>query len=134
MTSALTYKPKTETLSQLLDWLNDLDKAWLTVLRSQVWDPEEGVGRDIVTLADGDVDNDSMIHSTLMNQTERTRLRSLLVTGAARLEEWLELFLVPEGEDYNDVLERLGLRQGFNELFYDSVKEIDVLDDAEGKS
>ena len=134
MTSALTYKPKTETLSQLLDWLNDLDKAWLTVLRSQVWDPEEGVGRDIVTLADGDVDNDSMIHSTLMNQTERTRLRSLLVTGAARLEEWLELFLVPEGEDYNDVLERLGLRQGFDKLFYGSVKAIDMLDDAEGKS
>ena len=133
MTSALTYKPKTETLSQLLDWLNDLDKAWLTVLRSQVWDPEEGVGRDIVT-PDGDVDTDPMIHSTLMSQTERTRLRSLLVTGAARLEEWLELFLVPEGEDYNDVLERLGLRQGFDKLFYESVKAIDMLDDAEGKS
>ena len=36
MNSIVGYKPDVRTLPQLLDWLNDLDKGWLAVLRSQV--------------------------------------------------------------------------------------------------
>ncbi|KAK7688907.1 hypothetical protein QCA50_007598 [Cerrena zonata] len=118
------YQPVVETLPQLLDWLNDMDRGWLAVLRSQEWDPEERLGHDLVISEDG---NSAVpIRSTPISQTERTRLRSLLLSGTTKLEEWLER-LVTDDDNYNDALERLGLQQSFDDLFAGTLTEMGAL-------
>ncbi|OBZ75959.1 hypothetical protein A0H81_04932 [Grifola frondosa] len=104
----------------LLAWLNDLDRGWLAVLRSQAWDPGAGVGADLV------LHPDVSLRSTPASQTERTRLRSLLISGTSRLEEWLEA-LDSTNEDYLLTLERLGLQQAFDELFSGTLTEMGSL-------
>ncbi|KAL7282898.1 hypothetical protein ACG7TL_002313 [Trametes sanguinea] len=117
------YTPDTETLPLLLAWLNDLDQAWLAVLRGQAWDPEECRGVDVELPADA--------RCTPMSQTERTRLRSLLISGSDSLEEWLE-GLDTTGEGSVEItLQRLGLEQAFNELFSATLAEMGSLGSAE---
>lgn len=128
----------TEALRELLDWLDDLDQAWVAVLQSQVWDPEAGEGVDLILDAD-DTDsgqeanveaNGGTTHSrksTPISQTDVTRLRSLLVTSIANLEEWLSTTKPPPttttngggggGDDVAAMLERLGLLDEFDDLF-----------------
>ncbi|KAI0689831.1 hypothetical protein BC835DRAFT_1367292 [Cytidiella melzeri] len=125
LSSITGYGPNFEILPHLLDWLNDLDRGWLAVLRSQAWDTESRSGVDICTSKEngrGSV----MQRSSTMSQTERTRLRSLLISGTARMEEWL-LDLDTAGQDYEVVLETLGLQQGFDELFTGTLAEIGSL-------
>ncbi|KDQ59801.1 hypothetical protein JAAARDRAFT_126382, partial [Jaapia argillacea MUCL 33604] len=50
------------------------------------------------------------------------RLRSLLITGAQTMEEWLSA-LDTDGEDYTLGLDRLGLQQAFD-LFFQTLSEI----------
>ena len=110
------YRPTTAALPQLLAWLNDLDRGWLAVLRAQAWDAD----------ARGGVDQPAADAAAQTSQTERTRLRSLLVTGTGRLEEWL-VALDTGGQDYTTVLETLGLQQGFDELFAGTLAEMGSL-------
>jgi hypothetical protein len=128
MTSIPGYPPDLSKLPHLLEFLDDLDQAWVTVLASQIWDPNSKTAVDLVISADefvtnGDNNNHTKIHSTPMNQTERTRLRSLLVTGTAQLEEWL-MGIDSDGEESQGVLERAGLLQGFNDLFERTLTEM----------
>ncbi|KAH7905477.1 hypothetical protein BJ138DRAFT_1164679 [Hygrophoropsis aurantiaca] len=122
MNSIPGYPPDIKDLPHLLDFLDDLDQAWLAVLRSQIWDAESGEGVDLVIPIDViDSQNSAknkgtVITSTPVNQTERTRLRSLLITGTASLEEWLT-GLDTGGEDYQLALERAGIQQSFDDLF-----------------
>jgi len=111
------YPADLDTLPDLLEFLDDLDQAWVTVLESQIWDPNSKIAMNF-TVPDDDlsIDDGHTIHSTPMNQTERTRLRSMLVTGTAQLEEWLT-GMVKDGEEYLNVLEKAGLQQGFDDLF-----------------
>ncbi|KAJ3966133.1 hypothetical protein EV361DRAFT_596353 [Lentinula raphanica] len=81
------YPPNSDSLPIAMDWLDDLDQSWAAVLQAQVWNPTEGIGEDLIVDA-GDVARG--IKSTPMSQTERTRLKSLLLGGVATLEEWLE--------------------------------------------
>ncbi|KAJ7765738.1 hypothetical protein B0H16DRAFT_1367461 [Mycena metata] len=128
----------------LLDWLDDLDQAWLIILQAQVWDPENGPV-DLVIDAE---DAASGTRSSPVTQTERTRLRSLLVGGSATLEEWLsgagrrpERIDEEEEDDYgdpmdrgrssdsdsesvNDLLENLGVQDRFDELFWRTLQEL----------
>jgi hypothetical protein len=86
----------------LLSFLNDLDKAWLAILRNQSWDADKSTGKDL------DIHNKQTSTSTAMeiddptseppshraptfsiSQTDRARLRSLLISGTEKLEEWL---------------------------------------------
>ncbi|TFK45528.1 hypothetical protein OE88DRAFT_1669119 [Heliocybe sulcata] len=113
MTSITGYKPDLQTLPKLLSWMNDLDLGWLAVLRGQAWDPAAHTALDVTA---------STVPAP-MSQTERTRLRSLLVTGTERMEEWMEE-LDTQGEDYTTALERLGLQQGFDDLFVNTFSEI----------
>ncbi|KAF9792930.1 hypothetical protein BJ322DRAFT_1032164 [Thelephora terrestris] len=76
------YTPDEQSLSVLLDWLRDLDRGWLAVLRSRGWDLATRSGTS-VQLPDG-------TRSTPLSQTERTRLKSMLVAGTEMLEEWIE--------------------------------------------
>ena len=112
-----------ETLKELLSWLDELDKGWHTVLCSQAWDPNAHDGVDINIHVDvlGDLhphhetgmDDQSKSDSgtiqsdedyspaslgnttSALSQTDRTRLRSLLVSGISALEEWLEGIQAP---------------------------------------
>ena len=112
------YAPDMATLPLLLAWLQDLDGGWLAVLRAQAWDADTNVGRDAV-LPDG-------AGAAPVSQTERTRLRSVLLAGAEGLEEWLER-LDTDGEGFEVVLERVGLEQAFNELFAGTLAEMGSL-------
>lgn len=123
MNSIPGYPPDIDTLPDLLEFLDDLDQAWLTVLQSQVWDPNLKTSVDLVVPAEHLTDKEKKMHSTPMSQTERTRLRSLLVTGTAQLEEWLT-GLETGGEDYRGALERVGLQQSFDDLFERTLAEM----------
>ena len=71
-----------ETLPLLLAYLTDLDRGWLAVLRAQAWDADASMAVD-AELPDG-------ASVSKMSQTERTRLRSLLLGGTDAIEEWME--------------------------------------------
>ncbi|ETW85079.1 hypothetical protein HETIRDRAFT_311022 [Heterobasidion irregulare TC 32-1] len=109
------YLPDTDTLPELLEWLDVLDRGWLAVLHSQAWDPVLSEGVDVILTPGAPI-----MRSSPVTQTERTRLRSLLVTGTGTMEEWMES-LDTEEEDYNSALERLGLQSGFDQLFFRSL-------------
>lgn len=102
-------------LPEVLDWLDDLDQAWLAVLQAQVWDPTEG-GVDLVIDA---ADASAGVKSSPLTQTESTRLKSLIVGGEASLEEWLEKGQSDEkGEnELENRLRKLGLQADFDDLF-----------------
>lgn len=132
----------TMALRELLDWLDDLDQAWFAVLQSQVWDPEVGEGVDLILslpsssssssngtiTKDDDADLQATItgKSTPISQTDVTRLRSLLITNIASLEEWLSQTKRRPStnggrgsgeDDVAGMLERLGLLDEFDDLF-----------------
>ncbi|KAK7438451.1 hypothetical protein VKT23_018064 [Stygiomarasmius scandens] len=130
LSSAPGYPPTPENLVLALDWLDDLDQAWVSVLQTQTWDPEEGVGVDLVIDAE---DAANGLKSTGPSQTERTRLKSLLIGGVATLEEWVEGRTVEEfdGETSNEsvrdvegLLKELGLQEDFDNLFSRSLDEL----------
>ena len=119
-----------EILRDLLEFLGDLDQAWLAVLQSQVWDPSTAQAVDLVITVDDDSDV-PRIKSTPPSQTEVTRLQSLLFTGESALEEWLTSekmkSRVDDSTDSGDVsgmLERMGLLDEFDSLF---VRTLDFL-------
>ena len=85
------YTPDEKSLSILLDWLQDLDEGWLAALRSQGWDPATRSGI-MVQLPDG-------ARAGSLSQTERTRLKSVLVAATEMLEEWVELLQNQLGEE-----------------------------------
>ncbi|KAL5490657.1 hypothetical protein ACEPAI_5491 [Sanghuangporus weigelae] len=112
-----------ETLKELLDWLDELDKGWHVVLCSQAWDTSARDGVDVYV--DFEPDGDHLLSnksdvdehlksgsdvsqtdedyspaslgstSSALSQTDRTRLRSLLLSGSSALEEWLEGIQAP---------------------------------------
>ncbi|KAL5512006.1 hypothetical protein ACEPAH_5225 [Sanghuangporus vaninii] len=112
-----------ETLKELLDWLDELDKGWHAVLCSQTWDTGAHHGVDVyagfesdgdhllsnkpdidehlesssdVSQSDEDYSPASLGNtSSALSQTDRTRLRSLLLSGTSALEEWLEGIQAP---------------------------------------
>ncbi|KAH9857481.1 hypothetical protein C2E23DRAFT_720083 [Lenzites betulinus] len=117
------YNPDTETLPLLLAWLSDLDQAWLAVIRGQAWDPDDCTGVE-VQLPSG-------ARATPMSQTERTRLRSLLIAGTDGMEEWLEGLDTSGEGSVEDTLQRLGVEQAFNELFAGTLAEMGSLGGSE---
>lgn len=123
------YPPDVAILPDLLGFLDDLDQAWLTVLESQVWDPNSKSSNDLVVTAD-ELAN---IHSTPMNPTERTRLRSLLISGMERLEEWLAGMDLGE-EDSQGTLEQVGLQQSFDDIFSNTLAGLGGLSEAVNNS
>jgi hypothetical protein len=112
------YNADSPTLEALLAWLRDLDAGWVAVLRGQRWDAPESQAYEIV-LPEG-------THSRPMSTTERARLRSLIIGGTSTLEEWLS-----NGgdatEDLAGALERMGLEQGFDDLFVNTLAEMGAL-------
>ena len=127
-----------ETLRDLLEFLGDLDQAWLAVLQSQVWDPLTGQAVDLVIAVNDNpqttnppqvpnIPSALNIKSTPPSQTEITRLQSLLFTGESSLEEWLtnEKTRADDADsDVSGMLDHLGLLEEFDSLF---VRTLDFL-------
>ena len=125
------------TLHNLIDFLDDLDQAWLAVLQGQVWDPESAEGVDLTLPASTHsslVTNGSPTRtykSTPPSQTDVARLRSLLFSGESALEEWLtneraegDVGNADEVDDISGMLEQMGLLDQFDSLF---VRTLDFL-------
>jgi len=115
------YPPVPDVLPEVIDWLDDLDQAWLSVLQSQSWDPVSRNGVDLV------VEASAPLRSSPLSQTERTRLHSLLVGGEASLEEWLSGMDTSGDEDLQAVLQRVGVQEGFDDLFSRTLDELGAL-------
>jgi hypothetical protein len=124
---AQTEEEAQSTLQDLADFLDDLDQAWVAVLKSQVWDPTAGEGVDFVfPTTNGETEN--QLRQSPPSQTDLARLKSLLYSGEANLEEWMTSERgggnAAEGdkpdevvEDISDMLDRMGVRDDFDALF-----------------
>lgn len=133
------YQPEPGQLHELLCWFDDLDQAWTVVLRAQAWMPPPPPRVESNEDDDGQVDDeddDDMlldepnvdIDPRALTLTDRTRLRSLLVMGEGRLEDWLGHMDIPQGSDLVSVLESLGLQRGFDQLFARALRLIGGLE------
>ncbi|KAK7035947.1 hypothetical protein R3P38DRAFT_2909914 [Favolaschia claudopus] len=135
LSSVSGYSIDSTAIPILYDWLDDLDQAWLMVLQTKVWDPENGP-IDLVLAAEAAA---AATKSSPLTQTERTRLRSLLLGGTETLEEWLATVgtrpaldsIREEDEedagplyDVRDMLEGLGLENEFDQLFWRTLREL----------
>lgn len=115
------------------------------MLRGEVWDPEarEGVALEQAAGTDGDVamhdansaadDASENLPSRVVSQTDRTRLRSMIVAFSSALEEWLDAGLTVRSDgtsgdgatlDLETALERLGLEERFNDMFLRTLREM----------
>ncbi|KAH6909116.1 hypothetical protein BKA70DRAFT_1222018 [Coprinopsis sp. MPI-PUGE-AT-0042] len=125
-------------LVDLVDFLDDLDQAWVAVLQSQAWDPSSAEGVDISEAVesilhqpngDSPMMDSSQVKSSPPTATDVARLRSLLTGGESAIEEWLikeRISAVVRGanpgleSDYDDLtanLAQLGLLEDFDNLF-----------------
>ncbi|KAJ7494355.1 hypothetical protein B0H11DRAFT_2156154 [Mycena galericulata] len=138
LSSVPGYPADTDNIPFLLDWLDDLDQAWLSVLQAQIWDPENGATDLVISTEQAAAGT----KSSPVTQTESTRLRSLLISGSTALEEWLggetprNNTIVEEDEededmepvdDVEDMLGRLGVQDGFDQLFWRTLQELGAL-------
>ncbi|KAI1791580.1 hypothetical protein LXA43DRAFT_1140102 [Ganoderma leucocontextum] len=114
LSSVPGYGPVLEptALPLLLGWLADLDTGWLAVLRAQAWDSSHSCAVDALV--------PESARASRPSQTERTRLRSLLIGGTDALEEWVEKVNVG-GQG------RAEIEQAFNELFAGTLAEMGSL-------
>jgi hypothetical protein len=110
ITSVVDYEPDISEVDRLLDWLDDLDQAWIVVLRGDIWDPNAHA--EVPARA---------AKATLPNQTERTRLRSLLEGGKEALEDWLR-GLETHGTD--EEMKKLQIFESIDDLFIDVLEEM----------
>lgn len=62
-----------------------------------------------------------------MSQTDRTRLRSILISGTDRMEEWLADIDTTD-QTFQAALEAMGLQMVFNDLFSRTLSEMGSLD------
>jgi hypothetical protein len=115
LSSITGYAPDADLLSEVLDWLDDLDQAWLAVLKAQVWDPTEGGVILVIDAAEASAGTGS----SPLTQTEHTRLKSLIMGGMTSLEAWLEKEQPNEGgeDELESRLKKLGLEADFVDLF-----------------
>lgn len=117
------YAPNSNLL-ELLELLDKLDRGWLAVLRSQTWDVASRRGVDLI------LPSNTHLRSIPISQTDRTRLRSLLLLGTNKLEQWLEdvpAFSPEEATGEAEALNVLEVRQRFDDLFYNTLSEIGEL-------
>lgn len=108
-----------------MEWLDDLDQAWVAVLQAQIWNPGPssgpGRGEDLVVDVEDVIAGGGSIKSTPMSITDRTRLKSLLLGGVTTLEEWLEGKPIGvnrqfEADDDDD--------DGLNDIFSNTLEEL----------
>ena len=118
------YSPDGTDLIPLLEWLDILDRGWLSVLCGRVWDQVRGQGLDLP--------EELLENAPLPTQTDCTRVHSLLIAGISTLEDWLE----GKNEDEEDSLvhdmQRLGHLSTFDMLFHQTLSKLRELGPGEG--
>lgn len=67
------------TLIELIDCIAQLDKGWVAVLASQAWNPGTGEGVSAYVATGGP------------SETDKARLRSILLLGREAITDWLTL-------------------------------------------
>lgn len=137
-----TTGPEIGGLISLIEWLGNLDVGWAAVLEGEdvTVDVVSGNGRGVVRAGTEAVADNELLDrdyekggkgSDILTQTEKTRLKSLLITGAARIEEWLEGVRPGSAEneeeeqagEYVDALEKMGLREVLDHLFEETLRD-----------
>ncbi|KAF7323349.1 hypothetical protein HMN09_00115800 [Mycena chlorophos] len=130
------YAPVVGEVEALLDWLDDLDQSWVVVLQGQVWHPDTGAGDLEETVPEGEMMNGTTtttISTSTVTQTDRTRLRGMIIGGSAALEEWVEEggllhVLVGDQDDEGDEDSGGTVQDAFGELFHRTLKELGELE------
>ncbi|KAL1681055.1 hypothetical protein EV122DRAFT_261509 [Schizophyllum commune] len=115
------YPAELESLPDLLTWLNELDRAWQVVLAGQIWRPEEHIGVD-------PPEGSALQTRNLITQTDRTRLKSMLISGSAVIEDWVGEIVAQEdvdAEDIESMLQRLGIAEGSVRIFPGTLDELE---------
>ncbi|KAI5824309.1 hypothetical protein K523DRAFT_315469 [Schizophyllum commune Tattone D] len=115
------YPAELESLPDLLTWLNELDRAWQVVLAGQIWRPEEHIGVD-------SPEGSTLQTRNLITQTDRTRLKSMLISGSAVIEDWVGEIVAQEdvdAEDIESMLQRLGIAEGSVRIFPGTLDELE---------
>ena len=124
MEDIVGYPPSPTDLIPLLEWLDMLDRGWLSVLCRRPWDPVRGEGVELP--------EELLEKMPLPTQTDRTRVHSLLITGISTLEDWME----GKNEDDEDSLvydmRRLGHQNTFDDLFHRTLTKLHELGPDEG--
>jgi hypothetical protein len=121
------YRPDVADLIPLLQWLDILDRGWLSVLCRRTWDPMRG---------GVELPEEVLKKTPPPTQTDCTRVHSLLVTGISALENWMEGKNEDEEDDLVHDMRRLGYQSTFDELFHRTLTklhelELDKVDDEE---
>jgi len=133
-----SFLPPHAILQDLVDFLDDLDQAWLVVLQNQIWDPDRAEAVDLVVSLDLSPESTNspakQYKSSPPTQTDVTRLRSLLFSGQSALEEWLSNqrnmgdpsreSVDEDSEDVSFMLANMGLLDQLDSLF---VRTLDYL-------
>ncbi|KAI9452667.1 hypothetical protein F5148DRAFT_1003185 [Russula earlei] len=117
MEDVFGYSPHDTDLTLLLEWLDILDRGWLTVLSRSVWDPARGEGLE--------VPEKSLDKCPPPTQTDNTRIHSLLITGISALDNWMKENGVDEDKirDMRD----LGYQIHLDELFHRTLTRLHEL-------
>ena len=118
------YSPDGMDLIPLLEWLDMLDRGWLSVLCRRAWDPVRGEGVELP--------EESLEKTLLPTQTDRTRVHSLLITGVRTLENWLEGKEEDEEDSLVHDMRRLGHQSTFDESFHRTFTKLHELGSGEG--
>ena len=118
------YSPDGTNLIPLLEWLDILDRGWLSVLCRRVWDPVRGQGLDLP--------EELLENAPLPTQTDCTRVYSLLIAGISTLENWLERKNEDEEDNLVHDMQRLGHPNTFDRLFHQTLSKLRELGPGEG--
>jgi hypothetical protein len=108
-----------------MQWLDMLDRGWLSVLYRRTWDPMRGgVG----------LPEELLKKTPLPTQTDCTRVHSLLGMGISALENWMEGKSEDDEGNLVHDMRRLGYQSTFDEVFYRTLSklhelELDKVDD-----
>ncbi len=114
-------KAQDAVISELAQCITILDQGWRTVLQSRIWD---------TTTESSTI---SVVASRAPSQTDRARLRSLLLSGQETLHEWLLTASHPLEEDGEQVILSPFWRSlaelGDAKAEYEDSDDIDIDDD-----
>jgi len=116
------YLPDVADLIPLQQWLDMLDRGWLSVLCRHAWDPIRGVV---------ELPEELLKKTPLPTQTDCTRVHSLLVTGISALESWMEGKNEDEEDNLVHDMRRLGYQgyqSTFDELFHRTLTKLHELE------
>lgn len=118
------YTPDGTDLAPLLEWLDLLDRGWLSVLCKQAWDPVTGEGVELPQHLIGITSPPTL--------TDCTRVHSLLITGASELEDWLKDKSEDDEVNLAHDMQRLGHQSTFNGALHRTLAKLHELGLDEG--